>query len=385
MAELYRRKDSLYWYAEWYDLAGKRHQRSTRRERKRDAQLIADQWERESLRDPVEVARESATMRQALDLLSAHLLASVRDGSMADETARHYVEKAKRVKEYFGDARALRTIDTAAVRDYCEARRAPRVVAKRDGSHQRYPGAGSHTLTKEINVLRLALRLAKERGLWSGDLDTLQPAELSARYRPKERALTYAEAEALRAVMVERSPHRWAQVAFVLGSGAERRAVERAHRRDVDLPRAFVALHGTKRATRERPVPIVLDACRAWLVEALALADGDRPRSVAPDELAAASTRPLFTTWGSASRDLAVACRAAGIARVSFNDLRRSWATWHVEAGVALDTLFRPMGHATPSTLARTYAKPSRETTADAMRAQIAARAMKTPKGDPET
>lgn len=384
MALVRRRPGSPYWYADFYDRSGARHQPSTRRVRKRDAQELADQWERESLRDPIAVARDAATFRQALDLLSSHLLASVNAATMAPDTADHYVAKAKRLKEYFGDARPLATIDTAAVRDYCTARRVPRVVTKRDGSQQSYPAASSHTLTKEVNTLRLAMRLAAERGLWQGSLDTLQPAELSARYTPRTRALTAAEVDQLRTALMRLSPHRWAVVAFCLATGAEKRAYLRAHRRDIDTSRSWVHVKGTKGEKRDRDVPMVLDLCRDLLDEALAYATGDRARpGASPAEELRAARRPLFEPWKNVSRDLGAACTAAGIPRASLNDLRRSWATWHVEAGVALDTLFRPMGHTTPIMLARTYTKPRRETTAEAMRVQIDAR-RRPKKGDDE-
>lgn len=373
MARIRKRKGSDYYYCDYITASGERVQRSTHRIRAREAQQVADQWERESLRDPVELARERATVRTALDLLSTYLATSVRDGSMADDTARSYVEKAKRLREVFGEERLLSTINTAAVRDYCETRRKPREVTRRDGSTQAFPGASSHTLVKEVTVLKLMLRLAAERGLWTGSLETIQPVELSARYVPRTRVLTDEEVKRLRVELMRRSPGHWARCAFALATGAERRAQDRARREDIDAIGGWVQLRGTKRASRDRPVPLVLDRCRELLADALALADGDEVTPGAtPMEQERERARPMFSPWPNASRDLAAACRRAGIPPVTLTDMRRSWATWHVEAGVSIDVLFRPMGHVDPTMLARTYAKPRREATRAQMESQVA-------------
>lgn len=396
MARVRRHAGSPYWHADYYDRDGVRHQPSTRRTRKRDAQELADLWERESLRDLTEVARDRATLRDALELLSSYLYECVRSGAMADATAQHYVSKARLLKRGLGEDRPLREIHTGAVRDYCAARRAPHTVAKKDGTSQVYRGAGNHTLVKEVNALRLALRLAKERGLWSGDLDTLQPAELTARYAPRERSVTPDEAWKLKTPLMKYSPGRWATVCYALATGAEPAALWRAERTDVDAAREWVHVRGSKNDHRDRMVPVVLEECRHLLEEALAHADGDRPRrlhvreqravkrarrlarkGVVVDEpaapLAPDATGRLFRPWSSsnAARALARACRAVGLEPVTLTDLRRSWATWHVEAGVSLDVLFRPMGHVDTKMLATVYGQPKPEAMAELMRVQI--------------
>ena len=60
----------------------------------------------------------------------------------------------------------LRELTTGRVRDYWQARQAE--------------GASSHTIDKEHAALRVALHLAAERGLWSGDLRALKPQGLGS-------------------------------------------------------------------------------------------------------------------------------------------------------------------------------------------------------------
>lgn len=359
MARVRKRSISPFWYADFFDAKGVRHQPSTQQRRRADAQRVADAWERDaqSVRHPLEVAAERATLRTALDLLQEHLRQQVAAGAMADATARFHVAKAVQLQRVFGRDRLLSTIDTAAVRDYLAKRREPRVIHTPDGDQVKR-GAGSSTLVKELVTLRLALRLAAERKLWHGNLQTLQPADLSPSYRPRKRVLSPAELEAVRPHL---PAHRWRVVAFAVAVGAERSTWARAELVDVDLVAGFVRVRGTKRETRDREVPVVLDRCRELLREAIA---------------GAPAKGAMFGAWGSAGRDLARAARLAGVEPFSPNDLRRTFATWHVEAGVALDVLFRAMGHRDTTMLARVYARPRREQVAEQMRQQIAARSV---------
>ena len=172
---LYKRKGSNVWHAQWVDPRGRRHQRSTRLTRRRDAEELAARWEREALRDPADVAREQAVFGDALDLLEEHLRASVAAGTMAEATALFHQAKATQLVRVFTNDRLLSTLGPAAVRDYCTARRAAKVPAS------------DHTLVKELTTLRLALRLARERALWAGDLDAVQPlprSSVRAEFRP---------------------------------------------------------------------------------------------------------------------------------------------------------------------------------------------------------
>lgn len=369
---LFKRKGSPYWQIAYKDHRNEWVEKSTNRSDKQAAREWGLQQERESLRDPLEQKRAAATLRDALDLLEEHLLESVEAGSMADQTAKFYVKKAKELLRVWGPERLLSTIDTGAVRRYVTARRKPRVMARGQGSRTVAP-ASNHTLIKELTTLRIALRLAKERGLWTGDLETLQPADLSSDYTPRERVVTPAEVDLLRA---ELPAHRWRVVAFSLATGAELSAWWRALRADVDLVNGYVLVRGTKRAARWREVPLVLPLCRELAREALQGGDyaGTTEHPLDPPH--------LFAPWPSMRNELLAACARAGITPVTPNDLRRSYATWHVEAGVSLDVLFRPMGHVDTRMLARTYAKPKREVMADQMRAQVDAK--KKPKGDPE-
>ena len=60
-------------------------------------------------------------------------------------------------------------------------------------------------------------------------------------------------------------------------------------------------------------------------------------------------------------RDLAEACTRAGIERCGPNDLRRTFASWEVEAGVPLFPIAQAMGHKNTRMLERVYGRQTPE------------------------
>ncbi len=102
-------------------------------------------------------------------------------------------------------------------------------------------------------------------------------------------------------------------------------------------------LRGTKRKTRFRTVPIVSPAQHSLLAYALEHAKG--------------AGEALFEPWGNVRRDLAYACEEAKIERCSPNDLRCTFASWQVEAGVPLFPIAQAMGHKDTRMLERVYGR----------------------------
>lgn len=345
-----------HWYADVTvrrpDGKAQRIQKSTGCTDRRAAEEIARQWERDSTRDPADRAREAATLGAALKLLAAHVDAQEqarvsaqetdphsREG-MASATASFYRKKAGHLVRVLGRDLPLRELTTGRVRDYWQARQAE--------------GASSHTIDKEHAALRVALHLAAERGLWSGDLRALKPQGLGSDYQPRQRWLRPTELDQLAEHL---PPGRWAMVAFACATGAELAALDRAERHDVDLQRGYVAVRGSKTRLRRRVVPVVLPQCQALLQRALDQADGRDGR--------------LFRPWSNMRRDLAQACDRAKIPRASANDFRRTFAQWHHLAGITNDVLKDAMGHSTSAMLDRVYARASGAELAELMRAQI--------------
>jgi hypothetical protein len=91
-------------------------------------------------------------------------------------------------------------------------------------------------------------------------------------------------------------------VAFILATGARWGETDRARREDVQTVGERVLLRGTKTDLAARTVPIV-GAGHDLLAHALRCAEGEEGL--------------LFRPWGNARRDLAQACKRAGIPAVS--------------------------------------------------------------------
>lgn len=201
------------------------------------------------------------------------------------------------------------------------------------------------TVHKELQVLRWVLELAKRRGEYALDPSI---AAHTSKYVPRQRWVTSVEAEALHRRISERfGPDRGAHFAFFLGTGARLAEARRARRTDVQtrsINGATVTvthLHGTKTRKANRVV-IVTNVVGAWLERALEHAPGR-------------GADPLFRAWVSLHRDIRNACSSLGIEPVGPNDLRRTFASWHLHAGVERSLVANMLGHTSTAMLDRVY------------------------------
>ena len=129
-----------------------------------------------------------------------------------------------------------------------------------------------HTIKKELGSLRLALKLAKRAGLWSGDLDAVMPDDFSPQYKPRTRALEPTE---LAKLLGELRPDQAARVAFIVATSARLGETERARWEDIREDRTFVRLRGTKTELSDRFVPIAGQAAMTLLSHAVTNAQGE--------------------------------------------------------------------------------------------------------------
>jgi len=316
----------------WFYEHGKRVIRTTRCRDRAAAEAVARQWERDAA-DPDHAAARTATLTSALQLLLTRDAEEVLAGRRSPDTVAFHRSKAGHLVRLFEtDAEGrhvpfpLATLRPADVDRYISVRRGEKVA--------------DATVAKELVVLRKSLRLAIRAGLWRGRVEEVIPVAFSAGYEPRTRALTAGEVAKL-------LPDRAARAAFIVATSACWRESELARREDVGEGLATVLLRGTKRKTRFRTVPIVSPGQRSLLTYALEHAGG--------------KAGALFAPWRNARRDLAQACRRAGIERCSPNDLRRTFASWQVEAGVPLFPIAQAMGHKDTRMLERVYGRQTPE------------------------
>lgn len=244
-------------------------------------------------------------------------------------------QKARRLLEHWG-ARC----DVGKIR----RRDVDRYVAQAQGFRS------LSTLQKELSVLREAVYLSRRRGVALPDPGTWWPGDtLKGASKAKDRWLTRAEyASVLRCL-----PECW-RVHMVVSVGLGLRRGElyalRSHhldsgRREVTVPEE------TKTGTRRVPANK-----EAWAALMDLAAGGSA--SVLGSPGAVNRNPPLFTgtpnAWNMALRR---AAEDAGIEHVSPNDLRRTFASWHAQAGTPEIVCSQMMGHKSSTMVRRVYAQ----------------------------
>ena len=271
--------------------------------------------------DPNYAAAHEATVSKWCDEL-----VTLKQQSRSEGTTDMYITKTGHVRrlfaEFFGPEARMIDVNPNSI---------DRFIARR-----REEGAKDHTINKEYIAIRQMCKIAKRAGEWWGDLATLRPEDFSENYEPREATLTFDEVRRLFAVM---PPEK--VVAVALGCiGARRAELQRIRREDIDLAAWTVHIPGTKTKKSKRTIPVVLPAHRLLL------------------QLAAESGQ-LPVSWPSMSSGVPKYCAKAGVPRVTPNDLRRSFATWNIEAGVLREDVAKLLGHTSTDMVFKVYGRES--------------------------
>ncbi len=321
--ELFRPGAGRVWWAFIPTKKGRKPRESTGHTDEQAAHL----WYLKRIRSAgrADLAKEETTISDALKRRRNERRAAGR----APDTITFYEKKGRHLIRIFGGDRPLSSVDARAVDDYVTTR-------LREGAEEDQRGI-RNTISKELVTLRGALKLARRQGYAAPAVEEVMPLDFSAKYKPKERALSELEIERLLAELEKKSAKRAAVVAFLLATGATYPSeLANLRRSDIDMKAWIVRLRGTKRTTRDRKVPIVAFA-RGWLTRALPYAP--------------------FERWSNVRRDLHAACDAAGIARCSPNDLRRSVGTLLRAKGVEPSLIGTYLGHADGRMAERVYGR----------------------------
>jgi integrase len=169
------------------------------------------------------------------------------------------------------------------------------------------------------------------------------PEGVIGNYKPRDRAPSVTEYDALY-ISLQRERREYLQ-AFC-GLGTRDSELYRITPADIEPNAQRVRIPGTKTAAAER-----------WLQPPAELFEILLRRSeITP------LGQPIFPRWLNVRRALEVACKRAGIARVSPNDLRRTFASWQAEAGVPEAVTASLMGRTSNQMVRRpTGLRPHRE------------------------
>lgn len=318
MGQLYKRNGT--YYGDYYDRDGRRQRKSLRT----SDPTVA----RQRLRDLELATTDRATHQtEALDAALTYFLTVTHAGSPAG-TIRCYTQKARHLSRLLG-ATLLDNLDREGVERY---------IATRIDE-----GAHTHSIHKEIVVLRGALKSARSRDRFHGTLEVIP--EISAGYVPRKTYLSEQQFLTLVPHLVratgplakpaptarrERRAQQRAFYCIMIAFGSPRRGeLESIWWEHVDLARGVIEVPKGKTVARSIPIHPVLVP---WL-EAFGEIAG--------------WTGPLVQPWTNVGRDLPAACLRAGVPRVTPNDLRRTFASWLIQAGTSNRIVAELLGHST--------------------------------------
>lgn len=218
----------------------------------------------------------------------------------------------------------------------------------RYAEQRRAEGAAVLTIYKEFSAMTQLLKAAKRAGCFPGDLAALRPMWVVQHVVPRKRALTAPEVSALLAAC---HPRLRALVSRLVGLGLRLGEACRMRPEDLDRGSWVVSVRGTKTAGSRRVIP-VLAPFREMVLASLEVGE--------------------FGQYLNVTRDLAKACKRAGIERCTPNDLRRTQATLLHEAGVDPDVIRRLLGHSTTAMVNRVYAQPRPQALAELAEPKLA-------------
>ena len=406
------------WFAWVPVLGGGTRKVSTQCTDKKAAEAAAAVLERDAV-DPDRAAATTATLREALELLIRDRLSKAKAGKMSHETVAFYQRKSGVLVD--GIAAVLGRSPTATIylREVTAALVDDYIIQRRDD------GVEESTISKELVTWRSAMRLAKRRQLWAGDIEEVFPRGFSPEYQPGERFLAPYELPRLFRAMVRPVAHRshgltgdqvadlrarldvgnregmrrlgvdrkalakefgistatlwkidthrepevaevrgeelFAIVAFAIATGAEPSAIWRARRGDAASDRSSCLVRGSKNKYR-KDRPVALPLLPFRMLLEYAVTNAD-----GDDVLFPSRHKSVFR------RTLTEACVRAGIPHVTLTDLRRTHGKWLRLSGVSPANIGTSLGHADGRMAERIYGKASPLEIAAVLEAQIAA------------
>lgn len=309
-----------YWYA--YHPVTKRKTPTHCTDRQAAEKTVA-RWQREAA-DPTHRDTPAKTLADAYQLVTAEKLRrgkSAGTREMYDQKLRQWARVAEHIGPRLGEFTPLAVVFTADFVDAFER-------------YRREEGIKSNTLHKEFVAIRQAGKLSARRGWLAGiDWSSSLPVGFSPEYEPRTAHLPMPLWQRLLDAL---PPNRRAVVAWHLGTGAN--AGEATLARAEHLRPDAVQIRGEKTKFRDRVVPILgpmrpfVEVGAAWLRE-----------------------HGKFDTWNNVNRGLRAACRRASVPELTTNDLRRSFASALVQAGVPFDLAAKLMGHGSTKMLTMVY------------------------------
>lgn len=332
-----KRNGTVVWWASWTENKVT-VRRSTRQSTRALALVVTERWARERADPEREAARQATFGAEA-----GTFLKECRAAKLAAGTIEMYEQKLANLCDVIGRETPMADITAQRVSEYFDTRRGE--------------GAADSTLFKEWVALKGVLTSARHRGRFGRDPKAVRPLRLAANYEPRKTFLSWEQADRL---LDRFDGDRKRIIAFVLATGARRREWQSAQPGDIDGGR--VKLRGSKTDASAATIPIP-KVMHRWL------------------RLAG---EPPFPLWVNARRDILDACRKLRdedrkLARergvpvdeailfpdVTWNDLRRTFASLLVQAGVFPHLVAKLLRHTSTAMVDKVYGRQTDDALAE--------------------
>jgi integrase len=322
MGKIYKR-GKAYW-AYWTDQYGQ-HRQSLKTA---DQQVARERLRRLELAATNPTAYSGHTLAQSIDAVFASR------PTMSAATRNIYECKARNLARILGAATELASL----TRDDFVAYQNQRLEE----------GVTMHTISKEFGVMTTAFKEAMRRGLWLGDIKGIVPV-VKTGYKPRDRWLEPEEADGIVRELPTTERRIWFLVAIHTGMRASE--LRSFAWENIDWKRNMITVKGTKTKGSHRTIPMSAQLA-TWL-------------------LPLKGKGKVLAPWGNVRRDISAAlARHNGIERdkggqgarlytkietISPNDLRRTFCSWLVQAGVPEHVAAKLLGHSSSVMVSRVY------------------------------
>lgn len=325
---LYQQPGSSNWYGSYTDADGCRRRRSTGTDSQTEARAILSRWRTEAHQQRTWGTEPTRTLH---DLVIAYV-----DAHTTKRTLERDSYSVRHIYRLLGAGRALSRLTAADLHGYCMTRR--------------HEGATAGTINREIGLLSSAVNWARRRLGWRID----NPAEAQRLAEPPGRSRWLTTEEAARLIAAaHREPKAAHLVDFILlglHTGMRTGEMLGLEWRRVDLKQGRILLEAANQKNgRAGSVPLNRTAREAIL---------SRARFRATH--CPASPWVFCTREGeriaSIKKGFAAAVRRAGIPPCTPHDLRRTCASWLVQARTPIQEVARLLRHADIQTTLDVYA-----------------------------
>ncbi len=325
MGKLYRRHATGNWYGDYTTPEGRRVQGSLRT---KDKTVAKERLRLAELGATPNSRGKKVRLMTAID----GMITAMHDRSSS--TVEMYQEKGRRLLKTLGDP-FVTDITYEMLNRY---------IKRRLSAEVGHGNAAPHTISKELITVRRALKHA----IRTKALHEMPPwPEFAPDYTPKTTWLTVPQFDLFVAKVAE-GRRLWVSLAAL--GGMRSSEVERLTWAMVRFDANRIDVPGSKTELSRRSVPIAPALHHRLAAVPMAKRTG-----------------LVVTSWTNVRRALHAAADAAKVPRVSPNDLRRTFASWMVQAGAPLLTVATLLGHSSTRMLEKVYGRLSDDNLEDAI------------------